>query len=165
MRHVVIVGLGNACRGDDAAGLLAARELSRLSRGRFAVCEHEGDGLALLELWDSAAAVILIDAVHSGGRPGAIHRFDATSKRVPYAEWRHSTHAFGAGEAIELARALNRLPTRLIVYGIESRNFTPGSAVSPPVERAIPKVVRRVFTAATKFGRLQGARTPPGGKG
>ena len=165
MRHLLIVGLGNGSRGDDGAGLLAARELCRLSRGRFAVCEHEGDGLALLELWEAAAAVILIDAVQSGRPPGTIHRFDATSKRLPHAEWRHSTHAFGAVEAIELARALKRLPPRLIVYGIESRNFTPGSAVSAAVERAIPKVVRRVLSAATKSGRLRGARTPRSGKG
>jgi hydrogenase maturation protease len=165
MAPVLIIGLGNDCRGDDAVGLLAARELRGSSRGRFAVCEHQGDGLALLDLWDTRGVVILIDAVRSGSNPGTIHRFDATTKMLPSAAWSQSTHAFGVGEAIELARALKRLPSRLIVYGIESRNFTAGSAVSPAVERAIPKVVRRVFTAATKSDWLRAARMLPGGKG
>jgi hydrogenase maturation protease len=165
MRPVLIIGLGNDCRGDDAAGLLAARELRRRSRGRFAVHEHQGDGAALLELWDVRDVVFLIDAVRSGGRPGTIHRFDATSRNPPYTAWRQSTHAFGAGETIELARALKRLPRRLVVYGIESRNFTPGSGVSTAVRSALPRVVRRVFSAATRSRPPRAAQTPPGGRG
>jgi hydrogenase maturation protease len=50
---------------------------------------------------------------------------------------RTSTHALGVPEAIELARALGRLPARLEVYAIEGARFTAGAELSPAVERAV----------------------------
>jgi hydrogenase maturation protease len=39
---------------------------------------------------------------------------------------------------------LGRLPARLVVYGIEGRDFTQGEGLSPEVDAAIDEVVRRV---------------------
>jgi hydrogenase maturation protease len=132
-----VIGLGNAVRGDDAAGLIAARRLGGL--------EHEGDPLALLDLWQGAELVVVIDAVSSGADPGTLHRFDAVAGPLP-ARLRSSTstHAVGLGEAIELARALGRLPARLVVYGIEGERFATGTALTPPVTAAVEAVVREV---------------------
>lgn len=55
-----------------------------------------------------------------------------------------STHALGVAEAIELARALDRLPGRTIVYGIEGSSFSAGAALDPTVERAIDETLTRV---------------------
>ena len=56
---MVVVGVGNSLRGDDAAGLEVVRALrERLTRGRARVArprEHEGETLGLLELWEGAA--------------------------------------------------------------------------------------------------------------
>ena len=41
-----------------------------------------------------------------------------------------STHAVGIGEAIELARTLDRLPGRLIVYAVEGHRFDAGLGLS-----------------------------------
>jgi hydrogenase maturation protease len=132
-----VIGLGNAVRGDDAAGLIAARRLGGL--------EHEGDPLALLDLWEGAELVVVIDAVSSGADPGTLHRFDAVAGPLP-ARLRSSTstHAVGLGEAIELARALGRLPARLVVYGIEGERFATGTALTPAVTAAVEAVVREV---------------------
>ena len=132
-----MIGLGNAARGDDAAGLIAARRLGGL--------EHEGDPLALLDIWDDAASAVVIDAVSSGAEPGTIHRFDAGAGPLP-ARLRSSTstHAIGLGEAIELARALGRLPARLIVCGIEGERFDAGTALTPAVAAAVDALVREV---------------------
>jgi hydrogenase maturation protease len=53
---------------------------------------------------------------------------------------RCSTHALGVAEAIELARALGRLPARLEVYAIEGARFTAGAGLSPAVEQAVGKL-------------------------
>jgi hydrogenase maturation protease len=135
--RALVIGVGNAACGDDAAGLLAARRLGGL--------EHEGDPLALLDLWESAEVALVIDAVSSGAEPGTIHRFDAIAGPLP-ARMRSSTstHAVGLGEAIELARALGRLPGQLIVYGIEGTRFGAGTALTPAVAAAVDAVVREV---------------------
>jgi len=109
------------------------------------VLEESGDGAALLESWQDADAVILIDAVRSGAKPGTIHRLDANAQPVAKKFFRFSTHAFGLAEAVELARALGRLPPRLIVYGVEGKSFEAGVGLSPEVEGAVDVVAERVL--------------------
>ncbi len=57
--------------------------------------------------------------------------------RSPPRVFRGSTHALGLGEAIELARALGRLPGRLLVYGVEGADFGTGEGLSPAVTAAL----------------------------
>jgi hydrogenase maturation protease len=134
-RRPLVVGVGNAARGDDAAGLLAARALGGI--------ELEGDPSALIELLDGAEEAIVIDAVRSGAPPGTVRRIDAGEQPLP-ADVRSSasTHLVSLAEAIELARALGRLPPRLTVYGIEGERFDTGAPVSEPVTAAITDIVR-----------------------
>jgi len=46
---------------------------------------------------------------------------------------------------VELARALGRLPPRLIIYGIEGKSFEAGAGLSPEVQAAVEGVVERVL--------------------
>jgi len=96
-----------------------------------------------MDAWQGAEAVILIDAVRSGAPAGTIYRLDACAETVPLAWFRCSTHAFSVAEAIALARALNRLPPRLIVFAVEGERFDAGVGLSPGVERAVDELVRR----------------------
>ena len=133
-----MIGVGNAARGDDAAGLIAARRLGGIV--------HEADPLALLDIWDDAESVVVIDAVRSGAAPGTIHRFDATEPLPAALRSSTSTHAVGLAETIELARALRRLPDRLVVYGIEGERFEAGTVLTPAVSAAIDAVDAAVRT-------------------
>jgi hydrogenase maturation protease len=137
----LIVGCGNSDRGDDAAGILVARRLREL--GLDAV-EHSGDGLALMELWNSGDDVILVDAVVSGSNPGTVSNWDPIARPLCAESYRCSTHGFGPSEAIELARALDRLPGRIQIYGIEAANFEPGAAPSREVLEAVDRVVSEI---------------------
>jgi hydrogenase maturation protease len=142
---VLIIGMGNEYRRDDAAGLVAARRLKEAALEHIRVREESGEGTALIEAWKDADAVILIDALHSGAKAGTVRRLDAHRQPLPTGLFHYSTHAFGLAEAIELARALGQLPPCLIVYGIEGTNFEAGLGLSPEVEKAVPKAVERVL--------------------
>jgi hydrogenase maturation protease len=141
----LIIGLGNEYRRDDAVGLIVARHLKEAAPEHVRVLEESGEGTALMDSWKDADAVILIDAIHSGAKPGTLRRLDAHTQPVPTRFFHYSTHAFGAAEAIELARALGQLPPRLIVYGIEGETFEAGLGLSPEVEKTAQKVVDRVL--------------------
>lgn len=141
--RIVVIGVGNAYRRDDAAGLVMARRLWEAAGGSTTLRESSGEGTALMEAWDGAEAVILIDAVRSGAPAGTIHRLDAGAETLPLAWFRYSTHAFSVPEAIALARALNRLPPRLVVFAVEGAHFDAGVGLSPDVERAVDELVRR----------------------
>ena len=142
--RILVIGVGNEYRSDDAAGILIARRVRELSLDGVSVTEKSGEGTELMESWKNADDVILIDAVASGARPGTIHRFDARARPIPTSHFRCSTHAFGVGGAIELARTMNLLPTSLTVFGIEGKAFDPGTELSPDLEKAVGQAVELV---------------------
>jgi hydrogenase maturation protease len=142
----LVIGVGNPHRGDDAIGPLVASRLKRRADSRFRVIEQAGEGLALMEAWEGADTVIILDAAFSGKRAGTIHRIDASVESMPKDFLRCSTHALGVAEAIELARALDQLPRRVIVYGIEGVSFEQGAGLSEAVEAASGKLETLVLS-------------------
>ncbi|GAN35236.1 MAG: hydrogenase maturation protease [Candidatus Brocadia sp. AMX2] len=149
---ILIIGIGNAYRGDDAVGLHVAQCLKKQAHDHVHVIEESGEGASLMECWKDANSVILIDAVSSGAKPGTIHRLDAHTQPIPTNFFHYSTHAFGVAEAIELSRALNQMPRRLIVYGIEGKCFEAGVELSFEVEKAAQEVARCVQQDIQNFG-------------
>ena len=81
--------------------------------------EREGEPTGLIETWADAGALWLVDAVSSGAEPGTVHRVDASHDELPEQFGGGSTHHFGLGETVAMARALGRLPDRVVVFGIE----------------------------------------------
>jgi hydrogenase maturation protease len=144
---VILIGVGNAWRGDDGAGLAVARRVRELSPAGVEVREVEGDATALVEAWSGAEGVVVVDAAESGAPPGTVRRFDARTRPLPVRSLRSSTHAFGVSDAVELARALDRLPARLDVYAIEGASFTAGERLSPAVERAVDELAASLASA------------------
>jgi len=136
-----VIGVGNTFRGDDAAGIMVARRLADLDFPGIEILEHSGEGSALMEAMKSCETLFMIDAMQPGSSPGKILRFEAQDQPLSANFSATSTHAFGVAEAIEMARLLDELPARLIVYGIEGKNYKIGQNLSPEVEQAIQKMV------------------------
>ena len=142
---IKIIGLGNAWRGDDAAGLMVARRLRQENLPQVEIAESPGSGDSILEAWKDAATVIVVDAVVSGGALGALYRFDAHDPAATFPVSRSlSSHGWGLSEALALGRVFQDLPPVLIIYGIEGQNFSLGDSLSPAVAAAIPEVARRI---------------------
>jgi hydrogenase maturation protease len=149
MSCALVIGVGNALRGDDAAGLQVARRL----REREFENTHESSGetASLMELWQGVDAVLLADAAQSGAEPGTVTRLDVSTRPLPSAFLHCSTHAFGVAEAVELSRSLGSLPPRVIVFGIEGKNFEHGAPLSPEVETGVRKAVEMIETEMDAF--------------
>lgn len=148
MSRVLLIGVGNRYRRDDAAGLEVVRRLSGRVPPTVTLLEEEAEPTQLLDRWAGAAAIVVIDAVSSGAPPGTIHRFDAASDPLPSRYFAASTHAMSVADAIELARALRTLPPHAVVYGIESRMFDAGVGLSPEVEAAVQALLPKVAAEA-----------------
>ena len=148
-----MIGIGNRHAGDDAVGLVVAELLrARGLPAGIAVRTVEGDTVAMLAHWEGASASVLVDAVRSGAAPGTIHHAEAGDAQLPVLLRRgSSTHMVGVAEAVELARVLDRLPRRLVVYGIEGAQFRTGAGLSDAVEAAVPAVVARVLADAARL--------------
>ncbi len=140
----LVIGIGNADRGDDAVGLIVATKVRDAAPAGVTVTELGGDQLGLLDAWDGAEDVCVVDAICSGGEPGSVRRFDASAPLG--ACFRHpGTHMFSLSDVIELARALHRLPVRLEGYGIEGASFELGGPLSPEAEGAARTVAERIL--------------------
>ena len=146
---ILVIGFGNPDRGDDAAGPLVARRLA----GRVAalVLERHGDALALLEAWEGAAALVLVDAAAPMGTPGRLHCLDIAGRDLPRELAFGSTHAFGLPEAVALSRRLGTLPPRAVVHAIEGACFDPGAPVSPAVAGAVETVAAGIAAELAAF--------------
>ena len=141
----LVLGIGNAWQGDDAAGLVAARRIRERAPSGVEVRELEGEPVSLVDAWEGADDVFVLDAVRSGSPPGMVHRIDASTGPIPATLSAASTHTLGVGEAIELARALGRLPARLVLYGIEAERIAAGAELTPAVAGAVEDAVARVL--------------------
>ena len=141
-RHPIVIGVGNRDRGDDAAGPLVCDRLrARLGAAtaiRTFVCE--GSILDLALHWEHDDHVIVVDAMQPGTEPGRIVTIDAGDDPLP-TPGALSTHEIDVSVAIELARAIGRMPAQLLLIGIEAAQTDWRSPPSAPVDAAIDAVV------------------------
>jgi hydrogenase maturation protease len=141
----VVIGIGNEYRQDDGAGLLVARALRRLVPRSVQVLECTGATLELIDDWALADRVVLVDAVLSGAAPGTIYCIEVHDQPIPAYLFHYSTHDFNVSDSIELARLLGKLPRRLVVYGIEGKEYGQGTNISEEVAEAIETVTGRIL--------------------
>jgi hydrogenase maturation protease len=144
LRKTLLIGIGNEYRSDDGVGLLVVRMIRRKQLPSVIVKEESGEGAALMESWQGFQNVIIVDAVSSDAKAGAVFRIDAKKDTVPIKFFHYSTHAFSVSEAIELARVMNVLPPKLSVYGIEGNDFTAGTTISLLVQQAAHKIIEQI---------------------
>jgi hydrogenase maturation protease len=138
----LVVGLGRRDRGDDGIGPEVARAVAgRLPRGSLVRVLEQEDPTALLDLWEGHDHVVVVDAVVTGQPAGTVHRFDLGTHAPPLPPEVHAdrggTHAFGLATAVELGRALGRLPARVVVVGVEAGRVGVGTTLSPCVARGV----------------------------
>ncbi len=136
--------MGNPWRCDDAAGLRVAGRLRGTLPPDVELLEREGEPTALIDAWEGATTLWLVDAVSSGAEPGTLHRLDASQRELPTELFRRSTHHVGVAEAVELARVLGRLPGRTVVFGIEGGSFEIGDELTPAVAAAVEQTAEMV---------------------
>ncbi len=133
---ILVIGIGNQFRSDDAVGLEIADSLSTCELEEVTIQRSSGEGIALINLWEDFDHVILIDAVNSDREVGAIHQIDLSKDKLESDLFQTSSHLFALPEAVKLAKTLHKLPKTMQVYGIEGENFDYGTELSPEVEHA-----------------------------
>jgi hydrogenase maturation protease len=142
----VVVGIGNPMRGDDAVGMAVVDRL-RMDGCAAELAVSDGDPGELLDLWEGAAGVVIVDAMSTGRPAGTVAVVDASTVPLPASMRLGSSHHMGAAEAVELGRVLGRLPGRVVVVGVEGAVFTVGAGMSEAVSDAVPVAAAAVEEA------------------
>ena len=145
LQKVLVIGIGNEYRSDDAIGLVIVREIRERHILSVSVKEESGEGAALMEAWQGYESVIIVDATLSGTKPGTISKFEANKEILPMKFFHYSTHAFSLAEAIKLSKTMNTLPPNLLIFGIEGANFNAGVNISHVVQVSAKRVVEQIL--------------------
>ena len=146
----LVLGIGNHQRGDDGLGPAVAQGLRERLAGRLPTLARlacgAGDAAGLLSAWESEDSVIVIDAMAAAPGDGRapVLRLEAARGPLPALREAASTHGLGLAEAVELARSLQRLPQRLVVFAVRGECFERGAPLSPAARAALPLAVEAV---------------------
>ncbi|MCI4372038.1 MAG: hydrogenase maturation protease [Thermoplasmata archaeon] len=140
----LVIGVGNLHRHDDALGLEVAEQVKERLGDRVRVVPFDGESTGLLDLWVGVGSVVIVDAIRSHGAPGQLHRFEGDLTPLLVESATTSTHGLTVGEAWRLGRSLDQLPDRLVVFGVEGEDFSPGIGLSPAVARSLSSLTGAV---------------------
>ncbi|GHH59636.1 peptidase M52 [Kitasatospora indigofera] len=162
--RVIVIGVGNEYRRDDGVGWAVVTRLAERARkrplpGRTSLVLCDGDPARLISHWDGADLAIVVDAAHTHpGQPGRVHRLVMDDGRIAAADRATSSHGLGLGDAVELARELDRLPRRLVVYAVEGADCSPGTGLSAPVELAASRLAAQITKQVARCQDRAGRR-------
>jgi hydrogenase 3 maturation protease len=157
---VVILGVGNRLRGDDAVGCMVCDELSAghdpVLLGESGSCPKPPD-LFIFDCGNTPenylqpiagrnpARILVVDCCDYGAKPGEFRRFSRPEiGQLSYGLL--STHTLPLSLTIEMLS----LETRAVIemLGIQPERIEFGEDLSEPVRRALPAVVEFVRTWA-----------------
>lgn len=147
--RVAVIGVGNAARGDDAAGAFAARDLlgGRLPLPEKALVIDAGDvpenftGVIRAFKPD---LVVIVDSARAGQPPGSVFLVDPAD----VAEEDISTHRVPLSRLARYVR--ETMGSRVMILGIAPSSLEEGAAVVPAVGRAVRRVVSALRSALGK---------------
>jgi hydrogenase maturation protease len=138
-----VIGVGNPFRRDDGIGPAVVEAIARLDRPGVTTALSDGEPTQLIEAWTGMDLAIVIDAVRCDpAAPGRVHRTGLDDLAAGTGQ--SSSHGLGIPEAVELARVLDLLPARLVVYAVEAGDVDFGTGLSVAVAAAVPTVVAAV---------------------
>jgi hydrogenase maturation protease len=145
----IVIGVGNPYRSDDGVGPEVVNLLRDKDIPDVTLEQSLGETAELIELWDRVPVAILVDAVRAvPAHPGRVHHLvvpDVHTERIRAA----SSHGIDLGEAVELARVLDRLPGRLELFAVEVADVGFGEGLSAPVGAAARRVAGEIHAILT----------------
>lgn len=147
--QLLVVGLGQELRGDDAVGLAIVQRWVRAypetANSPYVQVAFAGlPGVDLLSLLEGADAAFLVDAVHSSAVPGTLFELSPRDL-VSFGSGSASAHGWGVAETLAMAEKLgSRLPEVLVLLGIEAEQMELGQDLSASVHGVLPRAVGRL---------------------
>lgn len=152
---ILIAGVGNELRQDDAFGILLAQklQLEALFPPSVKVMEIGSAGIHLVQqLFDKYDVLVLLDIVKWGGKAGTIHFKEVDVKDIALLpadeknEFLADMHYINPLKALMMAKALNVLPKLVLFLGCESKEHEEiGIGVSSAVQAAIPVAFKKII--------------------
>ncbi|MCP2328746.1 hydrogenase maturation protease [Hamadaea flava] len=133
----LVIGIGEEHRHDYALGLVAVRELRSPHTQGIEFMESDGEATTLVDAWADVPLAIIVTAGDMGDAPGRIRRMGLHDAAL-------TSNDSPMGEAMALARSLDRMPHRLLVFRVQIHDGSPGDGLSSPASLAVGEVISEI---------------------
>lgn len=111
-----IVGIGSP-HGPDQAGWIVVNRLRQ--RGHLQQnIQILATPIEILDHIKNCDSLVIVDACQSGATPGTVFRLQWPDSRI-MTHRSCSSHGWSVGESLQLAEQLGRLPSSVVLYGLE----------------------------------------------
>ncbi|HEX3985066.1 MAG TPA: HyaD/HybD family hydrogenase maturation endopeptidase [Acidobacteriaceae bacterium] len=139
--YIVVLGLGNLMRTDDAVGMLAIEQMRADARVPVSVSLVDGGtlGLDLLYPLEGATHLLALDAIDAGAAPGTVLRF--AGEEIADLPISKSVHLLGFSDLIGALRLTGRAAAEIVVLGVQPEETGWGTQLTPPVQAALRELV------------------------
>ena len=138
---ILVLGIGQSLRGDDAAGLESVRLWQAKhpkSAARAQMELSELPGLGLLDLLEGMDVAVIVDAIQTSEPAGTVLRLGA-NELASFTPDAGSAHGWGVAETLQLGSSLypSVANCKVTLIGIVGKNFNPGAGISSEVREAL----------------------------
>jgi hydrogenase maturation protease len=142
----IVLGLGNALRGDDGVGPAVTEWLDRQTLPPGVETIDGGtSGLDIVSILMGRERAIIVDAANVGQPPGRWVRFTPDVAQLKDNATTLSLHSAGLAEALALGAALNVLPPAIIIYGVQPQSLDWSPQLSTEVRAAVIEVGQAIL--------------------
>ena len=157
--RIGIIGLGNVLMSDDAFGPYAIQylEAEYTFPENVSLLDLGTPSLDLVAHIEDFDALIILDSVHSEGRPGTLRTYRREEILKHPIQPRISPHEPGLKEALLIAEFHGRGPREALLVGVVPASVATGTGLSRGVRDAVPLAVKEVVR---ELERLGAAATP-----
>jgi hydrogenase maturation protease len=142
-----VLGIGNVLLRDEGIGCHVVHALEGIPLPDVKIIDG-GTCPDVLQLFEDADKLVIVDAVKGGGTPGQIYRFhleDITLERKPFL----SLHDVGLVDSLMLMQLWH--PDFIgigeaVVIGVEPREINWGLELSPELKEKMPQIVDAILS-------------------
>ncbi|GAB4254236.1 MAG: HyaD/HybD family hydrogenase maturation endopeptidase [Thermoleophilia bacterium] len=150
---IVVLGVGNLLLTDEGVGPTMIAHLNQ--RWEFPphveLVDGATAGLELINVFNRAAHIVVIDTVRGGAEPGAVFRFhpDDVPRDLRY---RTSIHQISFIDAWNMARLLGPAP-EITIIGVQPEDMsTPHVGLTATIEARLPAIEEIVLAELARLG-------------
>jgi hydrogenase maturation protease len=145
MLHIVC--FGNRWQGDDGLGMHVFQRLAAMRSlpPQVQIFNAGTAGMSALNYFDHCSKVVIVDAIHTGGEIGSVHRLHSAD--LDLSDEVFSLHGIGVNHLLTVLPVVfeGRTMPEVIVIAAEIGAINPFTdTLTPLVEAAVEKVIRLV---------------------
>jgi len=144
---IIIIGYGNTLRGDDGVGVKIVRQMETMDfPNRIKIINGGCRGIDVLINTGEFEKLIIIDSVMSGGKEGVLYRMTLpTLSEINDEDLFLHTPSWISFLKSEVESCRSSCWLRMVFYGIEIKNTTLGTELSPKIASKIPEYINSIL--------------------